>query len=108
MGKGNYKEIIDGIKAFMQESSDEFKIEKIIIFGSFVSGKMKSNSDIDLILVSKSFRGKKFFKRGIGLHKYWKLDLPVDFLCFTPEEFREKSKRVSIVSQAIKDGMELA
>ena len=76
--------------------------------GSFVSGRPGKDSDMDLILVSKSFRGKKFFKRGIGLYKYWKFDCPVDFLCYTPEEFREKSRQISIVSQAIKEGMELS
>jgi len=101
-------EIIEGIKRFRKESSREFGIEKIIVFGSFVAGKFGRDSDIDIIIVSKSFRGKKFFKRGIGLHKYWTLDYPVDFLCYTPEEFREKSRKISIVNQAIKEGMELA
>lgn len=101
-------EIIDGIMEFKKDSSRDFHIEEIIVFGSLVSGRMKKDSDIDLIIVSKEFRGKKFFKRGIGLHKYWKLDYPVDFICFTPEEFKEKSKQVSIVSQAIKEGMRLA
>ena len=100
--------VIEDIKRFREESFREFRIEKIIVFGSFVSGRMKKDSDIDMILVSKLFRGRKFFKRGVGLHKYWKLDYPVDFLCYTPEEFDKGSKRVSIVSQAIKEGMELS
>lgn len=107
MGKEN-AEIIEGIRRFKKESSKEFGIEKIIAFGSFTSGKMGKDSDIDLILVSKAFSGKKFFKRGIGLHKYWKMKYPVDFLCFTPEEFANKRKSISIVSQALKEGMELA
>ncbi len=108
MGKEKAEKIIEGIKRFRKESSKEFGIEKVIVFGSLVSGKIGKDSDIDLILVSKRFKGKKFFKRAIGLHKYWKLDYPVDFLCFTPEEFSEKGKQVSIISQAIKEGMELA
>jgi uncharacterized protein len=107
MGKETDK-IDEGIRDFRKESSREFGIEEIVIFGSAVRGKMKRDSDIDLIIVSKKFRGKKFFKRGIGLHKYWKLDYPVDFLCYTPEEFKKNSKKVSIVSQALKDGRRLA
>lgn len=108
MGKADDKQVIEGIRKFREDSFKEFRIEKIIVFGSFVSGRMGKDSDIDMILVSKLFRGRKFFKRGVGLHKYWKLDYPVDFLCYTPEEFNKSSRRVSIVSQAIKEGMELA
>jgi hypothetical protein len=34
-------------------------------------------------------------------------DYPVDFLCYTPEEFRKLSKQISLVKQAIKEGIEI-
>jgi len=33
------------------------------------------------------------------------MDYPVDFLCYTPEEFEEKRKEISIVRQALKEGV---
>ncbi len=107
MGKEKTREIIEKIKEFREKTSKELKIDKIIVFGSLVSGDFGKDSDIDLIVVSDSFRGKKMFKRGIGLHKNWNLDYPVDFICLTPEEFSRKSRQVSIVSQALKDGLVL-
>jgi hypothetical protein len=35
----------------------------------------------------------------------WTMDYPVDFLCYTPEEFEEKRKEISIVRQALKEGV---
>ena len=104
MGK---KEIIEGISSFRKNASREFRIQELYVFGSLVSGKMGKDSDIDLILVSKVFSRKKFFKRAIGLRKYWKLDYPVDFLCYTPEEFDKMKKGVTIVSEAVKEGISI-
>ena len=41
------------------------------------------------------------------LHMEWDLRHPVDFLCYTPEEFRELSKRPSIVKVALKEGVSI-
>jgi len=68
---------------------------------------MKEDSDIDLILVSRNFAGKSFFDRPIGLRKFWTLHYPVDFLCYSPEEFKKEKRRVSIVSEAIREGLEV-
>jgi len=39
------------------------------------------------------------------LHLAWDLGMPVDFLCYTPEEFAELSKRPSIVREALREGI---
>ncbi len=99
--------IIEGIKKFKISSRRKFGIDKIIIFGSLMKGELKEDSDIDLILVSKKFERKKFFKRPIGLYKYWKLNYPVDFICYSPKEFEKLKRQVSIVSEAIREGVEI-
>ena len=99
------KEIKREIKKFKEKIDKKTRVEKLIIFGSFARGRMKKDSDIDLLIVGKNFRGKKFFERPVGLHKYWKLDYPVDFLCYTPEEFEKKSKQITIVRNAVKEGI---
>jgi len=97
-------EIMKGLESFKEKVS-KLGIEKIIVFGSFARGEMKKDSDIDLILVGKRFKGKKFFERALGLHWYWKLHYPVDFICYTPKEFEKLKKRVSIVSTALREGI---
>jgi hypothetical protein len=82
-------------------------IERMILFGSRAAGRPRKWSDIDLLIVGRKFSGKKFYKRSPILYNYWKLNYPVDFLCYTPEEFEKERKRISIVSEALREGIEI-
>jgi len=98
------KVIMTGIKKFKKSLSTEMHVDKVIFFGSRASGNAKEWSDIDLIVVSPHFEGIRC-GRGAALYKHWQLGYPVDFLCYTPREFERLSKRVSVVSEALKDGI---
>jgi len=50
---------------------------------------------------------KSALRRGYALHLLWDLDLPVDFLCYTPAEFHALSRRPGIVREALRDGLEI-
>jgi predicted nucleotidyltransferase len=77
----------------------------MILFGSRARGKAGTESDIDLIIVSPKFSGMDFISRGAKMYDYWDLSYPVDFICYTPEEFKKKSKDAAIVRQAVKEGI---
>jgi len=102
MGK---KPIIDQLKKFKMRIEKEFPVEKIIFFGSRATGKPHKDSDIDLIIVSNKFKKLDFIKRSSKMYDYWNLDYPVDFLCFTPEEFSKRSKMITIVREAVREGV---
>lgn len=76
----------------------------MIFFGSRTKNRYKKESDIDLIAVSTYFKNIKC-GRGKDIYNYWNLDYPVDFLCYTPEEFEKLKKQVSIVSHALENGI---
>jgi predicted nucleotidyltransferase len=99
------KEKVEKIKEEIKKFKKKIKADEVIIFGSFARGEFGEDSDIDLLLVSKKFRGKKFHERFKGLWLKWHLDLPVDFICYTPEEFNKLKKEVSIVSEALREGI---
>jgi predicted RNA binding protein YcfA (HicA-like mRNA interferase family) len=61
------------------------------------------NSDVDLIVVGDEFKNKSPLKRPVELYLEWTMDYPVDFLWYTPEEFEEKRKEISIVRHAINE-----
>jgi predicted nucleotidyltransferase len=103
MGKEEIEKVIEGVKKFKKK----IKADKIIIFGSFARGEFGEHSDIDLLLVSKRFGGKNFYERSKGLWLKWNLRLPVDFICYTPEEFEKLKKEVSLVSEALREGIEI-
>lgn len=95
--------LIGKLKAFKRENH----IEKMYLFGSMATGKTHRWSDVDLIVVSKRFRGKGLLERAPGLYMKWNLKYPVDFLCYTPEEFKKLSRKITIVSEAVREGVEI-
>lgn len=107
MVKNETEKIIEGVKIFKKDGKKDFGLERVIIFGSAARKKINENSDIDLILVSRKFSGTSFVKRPLGLRRIWRLRYPVDFLCYTPREFEIERKKVSIVSEAVRDGIEV-
>jgi len=84
------------------------RIEKMYLFGSTASGNVHPFSDVDLLVVSKRFRGKGLLERSPGLYLRWNLESPVDFLCYSPEEFERLRHQVTIVKEAVEHGIEIA
>ena len=91
----------------LKEFKKKNKIEKMYLFGSMSTGKVSKWSDVDLIVVSKRFKGKGNLERAPNLYIKWNLKYPVDLLCYTPEEFKKLRKQITIVSEAIKEGIEI-
>ena len=101
------KKHIDLLKEFKKKANKEIPIEKMILFGSRAKGKAHRWSDFDLILVSKKFKDIDSIKRPRKLYDYWEIDYPVDFLCYTPEEFKHMKNQITIVRDAVKNGVEV-
>lgn len=99
------KKHIEQLKEFKKKLSKKISISKIILFGSRARGKARRWSDFDLIIVSPDFERESSLNRAIGFYDYWTLDYPVDFLCYTPEEFERLKKKVSIVREALSEGI---
>lgn len=104
MGKKK-SELIEALKEFKEKIRQKYGVREMILFGSQVRGEADENSDIDLIIVGEEFKDKNPLKRPFELYLEWTEDYPVDFLCYTPEEFDEKRNEISIVRHAIKEGI---
>lgn len=77
-------EILDIIKKFIFAlESNNIKINRAILFGSFAKGNSNEWSDIDVALVSDAFIGKRFIDRE-KIRKY-KLKLIIKFPLFHSE-----------------------
>ena len=67
-----------------------YQPEKIILFGSAVTGTMHEDSDLDLVIIKKT--DKRFYDR-IGevlkIVRNVSPKPPIDFLVYTPNEFRD-------------------
>lgn len=69
-------------------------VDKIVIYGSYASGDATIDSDIDVMVVSKDFRGKDIFQkvamvRGIHRDIIKQINKPVDLLYYSDEEWKK-------------------
>ena len=100
-------EVIKCLREF-KEVAKKYKVERVILFGSQTSGKTRESSDVDLIIVSEERQKLQLLQ---SLYHEWHIkqgiDVPVDFICFTPEEFERKKGEISIVSEALREGVEI-
>lgn len=80
------KKLLKELERIKQELLEKYHPLKIILFGSLVSGKVKENSDIDLVIVKDS--DKTFIDRAIEVALLTQPNLAIDFIVYTPEEFK--------------------
>jgi len=98
---------IKKLKEFKRRLSQKIPVSNMLLFGSRAKGKTHEFSDYDLLIVSEKFRGIGSRYRSLGFYKYWNWNKPFDFLCYTPEEFNKLKKQVTIVREAVKEGIEI-
>jgi uncharacterized protein len=81
------KENLDRIIIDLKE---KYNPQKVIIFGSYASGKIKNFSDLDLLIIKDT--KSKFFDRLREVTKICSYNIGVDFLVYTPQEYEEQLK----------------
>ena len=82
--------IMESIKKYIEKISQYYKIEAIILFGSYAKGTENEYSDIDIAIISSDFSdiiedGAKL----IGLT--WKIDTRIEPHPITTEDYQEVS-----------------
>jgi len=82
-------------------------LNKVVIFGSYAKQTQRPDSDIDLIIVSRDFRGKDLFERvklmsGVHNDLVDQINKPFDILYYSDQEW--KAGRGLVLSAAKKEG----
>lgn len=104
MAKRSIKEVINFLAKCLRNKG--LNISKIIIFGSHAQGKVTEESDIDIVIVSRDFKGKNIFERAeltkeAEILTIKRFLVPLDIITMTPEEL-EAGK--SLISGYAKNG----
>ena len=86
---------------------EEFKPEKVILFGSRIRGDARKDSDIDVIVISSHFEDIPFLKRMPLLLKKVPFPKHVDYLCYTPIEYEKIKKESSVIADALENSLEI-
>lgn len=68
---------------------EQFKPDKVVLFGSYAWGKPSPDSDADLLVIKQTNQSRR--ERELELeHLLFNRSIPLDFLVLTPEEVVEQ------------------
>lgn len=75
--------------------------DRVIVFGSLVTGEVHAWSDIDLVIVERT--NLPFFQRLRRIRKLLQPNVGTDILAYTPEEFEQLCQERSFFRKEILD-----
>lgn len=95
------------VAAFIKAVREKFAPSAIYLFGSRAKGEEMNYSDWDFLVVSDRFEGISFRDRIDAVLELVKEPMGADVepLCYTPKEFEDMRKRLTIVKQAVETGV---
>lgn len=79
---------LDEIRDYSRRIAREFKPSRIVLFGSYASGRPTVDSDVDLMVIL-DHRGRAVDK-AVEIRLKVKAAFPLDLLVWTPEKVRER------------------
>ena len=85
------------------------KVEKVILYGSHASGTARSDSDLDLVVVSDDFRNMDLWERLwiLGKARMGIREKPMEILGLTEEEFESDQLDTFIRDEVKAKGVEV-
>lgn len=104
MGGRGAAEVDSALDRFLKRLDRAIQPERVILFGSRARGDHLNRSDVDLLIVSRAFEGVGWRERLRRVLELWDGDVPLEPLCYTPEEFGRRSEEISIVRRAVEEG----
>ncbi|HEY3374670.1 MAG TPA: nucleotidyltransferase domain-containing protein [Candidatus Aquicultor sp.] len=86
-------DIIKTINRFILEAKNRFDIEKVVLYGSQITGDVDEWSDIDIAVISDDFEGIDLRQRLMLLNKIaWEQQVTeIDALGYTQAEYAAES-----------------
>jgi len=77
------------------------QVEKVILFGSYAAGRRDLFTDLDILVVMDT--QEDFVSRTAKLYRQISIDVDVDLLVYTPEEF-QRQQQSGFVRHALATG----
>jgi len=94
MDKKTVLEIISSFRKAIE--SKGIKTDKLILFGSYATGRYREDSDIDVVVISQDFNDKGYWERiDILSSAIYQVFQPIEAVAMTPEEW-EKGKSLLV------------
>ena len=89
MNRAKIKKVIKEIGRFIKK---ELNAKEVILFGSFASGKFRSDSDLDILVImdTKLKPYKQSALIPMQLERELGINFPIDIIVRTPEQIKER------------------
>lgn len=105
------KKIDSIVKIYLKDLSKKIIVDKAILFGSAITGKINKNSDIDLLILSSSFTEMDVNDRFDLLYTARQSDetqiMPMDIFGLTPLEYTQANS-LSTIGEIKETGQEIS
>lgn len=98
------------VRDYARGLAGQIRIDKVILFGSAVSGKMNYHSDLDVIILSRDFSQVEFIRRLQQLSRAREgqsRKVPMDIFGYTPREFEKLAEESTVIGEAKEKGVEI-
>lgn len=79
------------IKEITRQIVENYRPEKIILFGSSATGDFKADSDLDFVIIKENVPDLGL-DRMREVRRLVQKNIAADFLVYKPEEFRERER----------------
>lgn len=97
--------VMESIKKYIEKISKYYKIETIILFGSYAKGTQNEDSDIDIAIISSDF--KDIFDDMADLIGYtWKIDTRIEPHPISKEDYDKIA--TPFVKEVVDTGIKVA
>jgi predicted nucleotidyltransferase len=95
------------IKEVTKRIVENYRPEKVILFGSYAKGNPTVDSDLDLLVIKNSHLPR--YKRGSEIRKHLRgMKIPIDLVVYTNEEIaRWRDVKMAFITTAIETGVVL-
>jgi len=97
-------EILNSIERYIEEISKYYKIDFIILFGSYAKGTNHEDSDIDIAIISSDIKDR-FDDMAKLMSLTWDIDTRIEPHPIKTEEFRENE--TPFIDEVIRTGIEV-
>ena len=97
------RSIIEKYVTILQENN--ISVEKLYLFGSYARGTATEDSDIDIAIVSRDFKGDRFLDRRLVVPLRRQIDRRLEPIPFRSEDFHINDP---LAVEIMENGIELA
>ena len=74
-------------KYIVRLKENNISVERVLLFGSYIKGTPREDSDIDIAVISSAFKGDRYSDRRLIVPLRRGIDSRIEPIPFTPDDF---------------------